>query len=260
MDLGLEGKVAIVTGGGRGIGAAIVEGFAREGANGVIADIVLDVAQELAKKIGRDRVKVLAVRTDVTKKSDVDNLVSTTLEEFGKIDILVNNAGVARDIMFVDIEEDDWNLVNDVNAKGVYLVTRAVVPHMIAARYGKIINISSRSGKEGQIGLSHYAASKFAVIGLTQALAKELGEYDINVNAVCPGILRTSMWEGLLDARSKRQSLPREQLFDGWIEQIPLKRPQKPEDIANVVLFLSSEVSRNMTGEAINVNGGLRMD
>ena len=260
MDLRLEGKVAIVTGGGRGIGAAIVEGFAKEGANAVIADIGIDVAQELAKKIGRDRVKVLAVRTDVTKKSDVDNLVSTTLEEFGKIDILVNNAGVARDIMFVDIEEEDWDLVNDVNAKGVYLVTRAVVPHMIAARYGKIINISSRSGKEGQIGLSHYAASKFAVIGLTQALAKELGEYDINVNAVCPGILRTSMWEGLLDARSKRQGLPREQLFDGWIEQIPLKRPQKPEDIANVVLFLSSEVSRNMTGEAINVNGGLRMD
>jgi NAD(P)-dependent dehydrogenase (short-subunit alcohol dehydrogenase family) len=260
MDLGLEGKVAIVTGGGRGIGAAIVKGFAKEGANAAIADISLDVAQELAKKLGRSGVKVLAVKTDVTKRSDVDNLVSTTLQEFGKIDILVNNAGVVRDIMFVDIEEEDWDLVNDVNAKGVYLVTRAVVPHMIAARYGKIINISSRSGKEGQIGLSHYAASKFAVIGLTQALAKELGEYNINVNAVCPGILRTSMWEELLDARSKRQGLPRERLFDGWIEQIPLKRPQKPEDIANVVLFLSSEVSQNMTGEAINVNGGLRMD
>jgi len=260
MDLGLEGKVAIVTGGGRGIGAAIVEGFAKEGANATIADINLDAAQELAKKIGRGGVKVLAVRTDVTKKSEVDNLVSTTLEEFGKIDILVNNAGVAQDIMFVNIEEQDWDLVNDVNAKGVYLVTRAVVPHMIAAKYGKIINISSRSGKEGQIGLSHYAASKFAVIGLTQALAKELGEYNINVNAVCPGILRTAIWEVLLDARSKRQGLSREQLFDEWIEQIPLKRPQNPEDIANVVLFLSSEVSRNMTGEAINVNGGLRMD
>ena len=196
----------------------------------------------------------------MTKKSDVDNLVSTTLEEFAKIDILVNNAGVVRNIMFVDIEEEDWDLVNDVNAKGVYLVARAVVPHMIAARYGKIINTSSRSGKEGQVGLSHYAASKFAVIGLTQALAKELGKYGINVNAVCPGILRTMMWEGLLDARAKRQGLSREQLFDALIEQIPLKRPQKPEDIANVVLFLSSEVSKNMTGEAINVNGGLRMD
>jgi len=260
MDLGLEGKVAIVTGGGGGIGAATVEGFAKEGANVAIADISLDVAQELAKKIGKGGVKALAVRTDVTKKSDVDDLVSITLEEFGKIDILVNNAGVARDIMFVDIEEEDWDLVNHVNVKGVYLVTRAVVPHMIAARYGKIINISSRAGKEGMIGLSHYSASKFAVIGLTQAVAKELGEYNINVNAVCPGILRTIMWEGLLDARTKRLGLPREQIFDNWIERIPLKRPQKPEDIANVVLFLSSEVSRNITGEAINVNGGLRMD
>lgn len=260
MNLGLEGKVAIVTGGARGIGAAIVEGFAKEGANAAIADISPDIAQELAKKIGKGGVKVLAVRTDVTKKSDVDNLVSITLKEFGKIDILVNNAGVARDIMFVDIEEEDWDLVNDVNAKGVYLVTRAVVPHMIAARYGKIINISSRSGKEGQIGLSHYAASKFAVIGLTQALAKELGGYNINVNAVCPGVLRTIMWEGLLDARSKRQGLPREQIMDRYLEMSPLRRVQDPEDIANVVLFLSSEASRNMTGEAINVNGGLRMD
>jgi len=249
-----------VTGGARGIGVAIVEGFAKERANVVVADIRLDETQELAETLGRGGVKVLAVRTDVTKKSDVDNLVSTTLEEFGKIDILVNNAGVVQDIMFVDIEEEDWNLVNDVNTKGVYLVTRAVVPHMIAAGYGKIVNISSRSGKEGQVGLSHYAASKFAVIGLTQALAKELGEYHINVNAVCPGILRTAMWEVLLDARAKRQGLPREQLFDGWIGQIPLKRPQHPEDIANVVLFLSSDVAKNMTGEAINVNGGLRMD
>jgi NAD(P)-dependent dehydrogenase (short-subunit alcohol dehydrogenase family) len=260
MDLRLEGKIAIVTGGGQGIGAAIVEGFAKERANVVIADIGLDTAQELAKKIGRGGVKVLAVRTDVTKKSDVDNLVSITLKEFGKIDILVNNAGVARDIMFVDIEEEDWDLVNHVNARGVYLVTRAVVPHMIAARYGKIINISSRAGKEGQVGLSHYAASKFAVIGLTQSVAKELGGYNINVNAVCPGTLRTIMWEGLLDARSKRQGLPREQIHDERIEQIPLKRPQNPEDIANVVLFLSSEASRNMTGESVNVTGGQRMD
>lgn len=260
MDLGLAGKVAVVTGGGRGIGAATVEGFAKEGANVVVADIRLDEAQELAETLGRGGVKVLAVRTDVTKKSDVDNLVSTTLEEFGKIDILVNNAGVARDIMFVDIEEEDWDLVNHVNAKGVYLVTRAVVPHMIAARYGKIINISSLAGKEGSVGLSHYSASKFAIIGLTQAVAKELGEYNINVNAVCPGILRTAIWEVLLDVRAKRQGLPREQIFDNWIERIPLKRPQDLEDIANVVLFLSSEVSRNITGEAINVNGGLRMD
>ncbi len=260
MELGLKGRVAIVTGGADGIGKVCVEGFVREGASVVIADINIDHAREVAERLSADGKKVLAVRTDVTKKTDVDNLVATALSEFGKIDILVNNAGVVRDIMFVDIEEKDWDWVNDVNAKGVYLVTRAVVSHMITARYGKIVNISSRSGKEGQVGLSHYGASKFAVIGLTQALAKEMAEYDINVNAVCPGILRTHMWEQLLEVRAKRQGLPREQIFDSWIQQIPLKRPQESEDIANVVLFLSSEVSRNITGESININGGLRMD
>ena len=260
MELGLKGRVATVTGGADGIGKVCVEGFVREGASVVIADINIDHAREVAERLSADGKKVLAVRTDVTKKTDVDNLVATALSEFGKIDILVNNAGVVRDIMFVDIEEKDWDWVNDVNAKGIYLVTRAVVSHMITARYGKIVNISSRSGKEGQVGLSHYGASKFAVIGLTQALAKEMAEYDINVNAVCPGILRTHMWEQLLEVRAKRQGLPREQIFDSWIQQIPLKRPQESEDIANVVLFLSSEVSRNITGESININGGLRMD
>ncbi|MEJ2047547.1 MAG: SDR family oxidoreductase, partial [Dehalococcoidia bacterium] len=138
--------------------------------------------------------------------------------------------------------------------------TKAVVPHMISNRRGKIVNISSRSGKEGQSCLSHYAASKFAVLGLTQALAKELAQYDINVNAVCPGVIRTPLWDGILDTRSKREGLPREQIFGNWIDSVPLKRPQTPEDIANVVLFLSSELSKNITGEAININGGSRMD
>ena len=140
------------------------------------------------------------------------------------------------------------------------MVTQAIVSHMIAARCGKIVNLSSLAGKKGAAGVAHYCASKFAVIGITQSLAYELAEYNINVNAVCPGILRTALWEVLLDARSKRQDLPREQIWDRFIEQIPLKRPQTPEDIANVILFLSSEVSRNMTGEAISVNGGIRMD
>ena len=260
MELDLKGKVVIVTGGARGIGGSIVEGFARERASVVISDILLDAAQELAEKLTKGEVKALAVKTDVSKKSDADNLVSVTLKEFGKIDILVNAAGIVRDIMFIDIEEEEWDRVLDINAKGVYLVTRAVVPHMIAARQGKIVNISSRSGKEGQAGLSHYAASKFAVIAITQALAKELAEYDINVNAVCPGILRTDMWEKILDARSERTGVPREEIFARMIDTIPLKRPQYPEDIANMVLFLSSKVAWNITGEAININGGARID
>jgi NAD(P)-dependent dehydrogenase (short-subunit alcohol dehydrogenase family) len=259
MELGLRDKVVIVTGGARGLGTAIASGFVEEGANVIIGDTSTDLAVELTAKM-KGGAKIMAVKTDVTRKSDTEELVAKTMKEFGRIDILVNNAGIVQEKLFVDIEEDDWDRVNYVNAKGVYLVTKAVVPHMIAVRYGKIVNISSRSGKEGQIGLSHYAASKFAVVGFTQALAKELGEYNINVNAVCPGVIRTAMWDKILTARTERYGLPREQIFDGILRQIPLGRPQEPDDIARVVLFLSSEVARNITGEAINVNGGLRMD
>jgi len=260
MELGLEGKVAIVTGGARGIGGAIVEGFVKEGSSVVISDILLDAANELAEGLKQGGTRALAVGTDVRKKRDVDNLVETTLKEFGKIDILVNAAGVISDVMFVDLDEEEWDRVLDINAKGVYLVTRAVIPHMIAAKQGKIITISSRSGKNAQAGLAHYGASKFAVIGITQALAKELAEYNINVNAVCPGILRTAMWEKILDDRSKRAGIPREEIFAKMTEAIPLGRAQTLDDVANMVLYLSSEVARNITGEAININGGILMD
>ena len=261
MDLGLEGKVAIVTGGASGIGEAIVEGFVKEGVHVVIADINGDAAQELAKKLARDKVRILAVKTDVTKKSDADNLAPTALKEFGKIDILVNDAGVGPNFLkLIELEEKDWGRVNDVNVKGTYLVTRAVIPHMIAARHGKIINFSSVAGKEGEADVCAYCASKFAIIGITQSLAKELAEYYINVNAVCPGTVRTAMWERNLDILSKRTGKPREQIFAEWCGTIPLKRPQTPADIANTVLFLSSEVTCNITGEAISVNGGQRMD
>lgn len=260
MDLGIKGKVAIVTGGARGIGRGIVEGFAKEGADIVISDIMRDDAQELAEKLAEGGVKALAIRTDVTKKTDVDKVVSVTLSEFGKIDILVNNAGVLTHANLIELEEKDWERIIDVNAKGVYLMSQAVAPHMVGARQGKIVNISSLAGKRGSPGLTHYSASKFAVIGITQTLAQELGEYNINVNAICPGILRTQMWEVLLNARATRRDIPREQFWNELIGTIPLKRPQTPEDIANVVLFLSSEVARNITGETINVNGGLWMD
>ena len=260
MELGLKGKVAIVTGGARGIGQSVVEGFAREGASLVIADLLLEAAQGLARKLTENGTKALAVKTDVTKKADVDNLMAAAMKESGKIDILVNAAGITQDKWIVETEEPDWDRVMEVNAKSVYLTTKAVMPYMMAARYGKIVNISSRSGKEGMPGLSHYAASKFAIIGFTQGVAKELAQYDINVNAVCPGILRTDMWEKILDARSKRTGIPREEIWAKAMETIPLKRPQLPEDIASVVLFLSSDIARNITGEAVSVNGGARMD
>ena len=261
MELGLKGKVAIVTGGARGIGATIVESFVNEGANVIIADTRIEMAKKLAEKLSKNGVKVLAVKTDVAKKPEVDNMVATTIKEFGKIDILVNDAGVGIKILqLIDLEEEDWDYVNDTNAKGTYLVTRAILSHMISAKYGKIINFSSFYGREGYPNASEYCCSKFGVIGFTQAMAKELAEYNINVNAVSPGIVRTPMWEGNLDILSQRTGEPREQIWERYVATIPLKRPQTTEDIANVVLFLSSEVSRNIIGEAISINGGLRMD
>ena len=260
MELSLKGEVAIVTGGASGMGTAIAESFAKEGIDVVIADIDLDTAQVLSKKLFDYGVRATAIKTDVTKKSDAYNLVSTTLEQFGKIDILVNDAGVTSNIFLNDLEEEEWDRINNINIKGIYLGTRAVVPHMISQRSGKIVSIASLAGKEGIAGQTHYCASKFAVIGFTQALAKELGEYNINVNAVCPGLVRTPMWPKLLDDMSKRTGLSGEQLCDNWVQQAPLKRSCLPEDIANAVLFLSSEVAKNITGEALGVNSGLRMD
>jgi len=260
MELGLKDKVAIVTGGARGIGESIVRGFAGEGAAVVIGDILSENAQALAEKLTGDGARVMAVRTDLTRKPDVDNLAATAIKEFGRIDILVNAAGITQDIFLVDIDEAAWDRMLEVNAKSVFLSIKAVIPHMMAARYGKIVNISSRSGKEGMPGLSHYAASKFAIVGFSQAAAKELAQYDINVNVVCLGILRTDMWEKILDTRSARTGIPREEIWSKVMETIPLKRPQVPQDITNAVLFLSSDVSRNITGEAISVNGGARVD
>jgi meso-butanediol dehydrogenase/(S,S)-butanediol dehydrogenase/diacetyl reductase len=259
MDLKLEDKVALVTGGGRGIGKAIVEAFAGEGSQVIVADILEDEAEQVTREVA-SLTKAIAVKVNVTRKADVDAMVQTALGEFGRIDILVNAAGVIGCAPLVDIEENEWDRVMDVNAKGTYLVSRAVVPHMMKKRYGKIVNISSRSGKAAQALFSHYGASKFAVLGLTQAMARELAEYDINVNAICPGTLRTDMYEKILDARCRISGLPREEIFASVIATIPLGRPQLPEDVARVAVLLSSELARNITGESININGGQQMD
>ena len=263
LELGLKGKVVIVTGAAGGIGQTIVKMFAEEGANVVLADINKEEADSVANKIRSDfGVKAIACKTDVSKKADVDKVIESTLGEFNKIDILVNCHGVDKRVMFVDIEEEEWDRVFDINAKGVYLFMRGVLPHMIKNRDGKIVNFSSIVGKEGYATFSHYSASKFAITGLTQAVAKEVAEHNINVNAVCPGVLRTNLWEHILDDMHKESpDESRDDLFTGFVgNKIALKRPQTPEDIANIVLMLSSELTRNITGESIAINGGMRMD
>lgn len=256
MDLGLEGKLAIVTGGFRGIGRGIVECLCREGATTVIADLLLKEAEEVASRVGKGSI---AIKMDVTKKAEVDDVVKTTLDRFGKIDILVNNAGVSKLVKFRDMDEAEWDRMFGINLKGVYLMSQAVLSHMVKNRYGKIISISSMVGKEAIADFSHYCATKFAVIGLTQSLAKEYAEYDLNINAVCPGVVRTPLWDPNLQVMSEEQGNTPDEAFAKFCEPILLKRPQTPHDIGNVVAFLASDIAKNMTGQAINVTGGMEL-
>jgi meso-butanediol dehydrogenase / (S,S)-butanediol dehydrogenase / diacetyl reductase len=256
----LAGKVAVVTGGARGIGRGIVEALSTHGAAVVVADCDADegrrVADELSSSGGR---RVEAKTVDVTSSASVDTLVRDVIDDLGQLDILVNNAGVSRSVPFRDIDEAEWERVFDVNVKGAYLACRAVVPHMTARRYGKIVNISSMVGKEAIPLFVHYSASKFAVLGLTRGLAKEMADYDVNVNAVCPGVVRTPLWEPLLDQLSATKGITRDEAFDEFVSGIPLGRPQEPRDIGEVVAFLASDKARNMTGQGINVTGGMQL-
>jgi meso-butanediol dehydrogenase/(S,S)-butanediol dehydrogenase/diacetyl reductase len=250
----LDGRTALVTGAAKGIGRGIAEALARHGAEVTVADLDGAAAEETAAVIdGR------AAQVDVTDEASVAALVDGALERDGRIDILVNNAGVSKSLPFVDIDEAEWDRVFDVNVKGVFLACRAVVPHMVERRAGKIVNVASMVGKEAIPLFVHYSASKFAVIGLTQGLAKELAEHDINVNAVCPGVVRTPLWEPLLDQLSATKGITREAAFDEFIAGVPLGRPQTPEDIGEVVAFLASDQARNMTGQGINVTGGMQL-
>jgi NAD(P)-dependent dehydrogenase (short-subunit alcohol dehydrogenase family) len=257
MDLGLRGKVAMVTGGAIGIGKGIVSCLAREGVIVVVADLNLEAAKKTADELGKN---VEAIKMDVTDKKQVEGVVKTVLNKHGKIDILVNNAGISRPIKFVDIEPEEWDQKFNVNVKGVYLVTRAVLPHMMERKYGKVINIASMVAKEAIPDFSHYCSTKFAVMGLTQALAKEYAKYDININAVCPGVVRTGLWnEDLLPAMAKEQGITPDEAFANFCATIPLGRCQTPEDIGNVVAFLASDIAKNMTGQGINVTSGMQL-
>jgi meso-butanediol dehydrogenase/(S,S)-butanediol dehydrogenase/diacetyl reductase len=246
--------VAIVTGAGSGIGEGIARVLSREGATLVLTDLQAARVQAVADELG-----ALAVEHDVTSWRSCQDVVAHVLDAHGRIDVLVNNAGVSRSVPFHELDEAEWDRVNDVNAKGVFLTTRAVVEHMMERRSGRIIAISSMVGKEAIPLFAHYCASKFAVIGLTQALAKELAPYDINVNAVCPGVVRTPLWEPLLDQLSESKGITRDEAWAEFVGDIPLGRPQEPEDIGEVVAFLASGRARNMTGQGINVTGGMQL-
>ncbi|MBI3326176.1 MAG: SDR family oxidoreductase [Nitrospinae bacterium] len=270
MDL--RDKVAVVTGGARGIGRGIAAALAREGVHVAVADLympgqttagyALSTEGEVAKTV--EELKTLGVRAvgvpmDVTKSDQIQTMVETVTRQLGAIDILCNNAGVIDVALVVDTTEAQWDAMMNVNAKGVFLCCRGVLPNMIQRRQGRIINTASIAGKRGSARVSAYCASKFAVIGFTQSLAHEVARFNITVNAVCPGFLGTAMWmDVLIKPIMERLGKDAETSFqEHAAANVPLGRPQTPEDIGQAVVYLAK--ADNVTGIALNVAGGLVM-
>ena len=257
VSIDLTGKNAIVTGGGDGIGRETARTLARAGANVFIADLNQEAAALAAAQIAEEfGVKTWHCECDVASVPDVDRMVQLAVREMGRIDILNHIAGVSRKVDYLKAREKDYDFIMDINAKGTFFVDQAVLSEMIPNRTGKIVNMSSMSGKEGYATNVAYSASKFAVTGITQAVAKYAAPYNINVNCVCPGIVRTAIWEGLLQQTAEQGGDP-QAYWEERISDIPLKRPQTVQDVANLFLYLSSDFADNMTGQGINVTGGL---
>ena len=244
----LKEKVAIVTGGAQGIGRAIGVLLAKNGADIVIADINGEQARTTAREIESSGQKALAVQVNVSSFVEAENLGKSTVDTFGRIDILVNNAGITRDGFFLRMKEDEWDAVLAVNLKSVFNCSKAIIRYMTKQRAGSIINIASVVGQMGNIGQANYAASKAGVIGLSKTMAREFAPRGIKVNAVAPGFIDTDMTSGLP-----------EKAKEAFLTNIPMGRMGTPEDVAEAVLFLATDASRYITGQVINVNGGLYM-
>jgi len=243
-----EGKVAVVTGGARGIGKAISLVLAKEGADIVIFDLNDQEMQKTASEIEKMNVKTAYFSTNVTDSVQVQNNVNKVLDKFNKIDILINNAGITKDNLLLRMSEEEWDIVLSVNLKGAFNCTKAVLRPMLKQRTGKIVNVASIIGIMGNIGQANYAASKGGLIAFTKSAAKEVASRNINVNAIAPGFIETDMTAKLPD--DIRQLM---------LKQIPLARFGKPEDVANLVLFLCSEDSNYITGHVIQIDGGMVM-
>jgi len=246
-----------VTGGEQGIGRGICVGLAQEGIKTLVADFSSDGGQRVVQEIRDIGGEGKFVRCNVTALSEVTNLVKTALESFGTIDILANCAGIALVKPFRELTEAEWDRVVDVNLKGTYLCCSSVLPHMVERRSGKIINIASIAALYPTAQQAPYCAAKAGVIALTRSLAYEYAGSNINVNVICPGIVRTPIWEKALDDLSARTGDDKELIFSRHVERIPLKRAQTPDDIANAVIFLSSDLSKSVTAASISITGGM---
>ena len=245
----LKGKTAVVTGSGRGIGKAIAMELAKHGANIVINDIASsDFADETCNELKEMGYNAIVVKGDVRNADDVAELVKTTLDTFGTIDVFVNNAGVTRDALMLRMSEEDWDLVMDINLKGAFNCIKAAARPMMKQRSGSIINIASVVGVMGNAGQANYSASKAGLIGLTKTTAKELAARGIRCNAVAPGFIESAMTDKLSD-----------EVKQNYFKSIPLAKFGKVEEVASVVAFLASDMSSYVTGQVINIDGGLHM-
>lgn len=262
MDRILQDQIAIVTGGAQGLGEAICHRLAREGAYVVAADLNLEGAERVAADImaQTDR-RAVAVRVDVTEEAQVMAMVDRTVQEFGRLDILVSNAGILIAEAVDEFPADKWQAVINVNLFGYFLCAKHAARVMKTQRSGVIIQINSKSGKKGSYKNSAYAASKFGSIGLTQSIALELAEYNVRVNAVCPGnLLDSPLWvDSLYKQYAKKWGITEEEVRQKYIDQVPMKRGCTYDDVCNVVVFLASDQASYMTGQAINVTGGQEM-
>jgi NAD(P)-dependent dehydrogenase (short-subunit alcohol dehydrogenase family) len=249
---GLHGRVGLVTGAGGGIGREIARRLAREGMAVAVLDRDGAAAQRVADEIGG-----FAAAVDVTAPDEVGRAVDAALARFGRIDLLVNNAGVAWMGPALEMPLDALQTMLRVNVEGVFIVSRAVLPHMIARRSGSVVNLASWAGKTGNAFFAGYSASKFAVIGLTQALAREMAPHGIRVNAICPGIVVDTAMRAAIEVQQRQYGLP---ATEERAKSIPIGRLSVPEDVARIAAFLASDEAAYMTGEAINLSGGLLMD
>ena len=257
----LAEKIALVTGAGRGMGRAIALQYAQVGAAVAAVDVDGQTAQETSATIEAAGGRSLPIQADVGELASIDRMVQQTVETFGRLDIIVNNAGVTRYLNIMEVTEADWDRIHRVNAKGVFFCMQRAAQQMIAqGQGGRIINIASIAGK-GYAGTSNaaYAASKGAVIAMTMIAAHQLGRYDINVNAICPGVTRTAMSQASMVQRAETLGVTVEEMERRRLEAIPIRRANDPEDIAAMAVFLASPGARNITGQAFNVDGGLIM-
>jgi meso-butanediol dehydrogenase/(S,S)-butanediol dehydrogenase/diacetyl reductase len=259
----LQGKVAVVTGGGAGIGRGIVLCMAKEGADIAIPDIQEGNAQAVVKEVQAMGRQAVAMRCDVTKATDVQAALDRVKKELGRIDILVNNAGMASapGMPFTNNSEEDWDKTYAVNLKSVFLMCKAIAPYFIERKAGRIINIASIAGPLAAMTMPPYSVAKGGVITFTRVIAKELAAHGITVNAICPGVLWTAFWENLAkyiaDTNPAFKGMTPRQVFDKRVADIiPMKREQTPDDIGRAAVFLASEDARNITGQALNVDGG----